>query len=418
MKRALVLAGGGSRGAYQIGVWQALRELDWNFDLVTGTSVGAINGAAIAMGEFDLAVELWKKLNTSSVFDLSAGKGEIPSYRDFVRAFLKEGGAGITPLKKILEETYDLNQICEGKIELGIMTFNLTKRRPETVFVSQLRNSKEKLIDYILASASIFPALKIYKIGTQKYVDGGYYNKMPIDMAIEKGAKEIIAVDLEAVGFTRNYRLEEAKIKYIKPYWDLGSMLSFDPETARRNIRLGYLDTMKSFYVFDGRAYALVKNQFARFYQNKKRTYEILCRQLGFFSKNEFLSKQAGKMTGHKGNLTKVPPEPVKEYSLKVFLFSAMEQAAEILGLNPEKIYTLPRLNQLLLSSYHKIPVAPAIIQSHSVRDLFDQKTALKFLTQVILEHNRQSGSVKLGYLSRLFPKEIKGAMYLALLLL
>ena len=43
-KRALVLAGGGAKGSYQIGVWRALQELDWTPDVITGASVGTLNG--------------------------------------------------------------------------------------------------------------------------------------------------------------------------------------------------------------------------------------------------------------------------------------------------------------------------------------------------------------------------------------
>ena len=60
-KTALVLGGGGSRGAYEIGVWQALREMDIDIHIVTGTSIGAINGAAIAQGDYDMAVRMWKQ---------------------------------------------------------------------------------------------------------------------------------------------------------------------------------------------------------------------------------------------------------------------------------------------------------------------------------------------------------------------
>ena len=51
-KTAVVLAGGGSRGAYQIGVWKALRELGIEYQLVTGTSVGALNGVLMVQGDF------------------------------------------------------------------------------------------------------------------------------------------------------------------------------------------------------------------------------------------------------------------------------------------------------------------------------------------------------------------------------
>ena len=46
MKTGIALAGGGSKGSYQTGVWKALRELGIDYDIVTGTSIGAINGAA------------------------------------------------------------------------------------------------------------------------------------------------------------------------------------------------------------------------------------------------------------------------------------------------------------------------------------------------------------------------------------
>lgn len=57
----LVLAGGGAKGAYQIGAWKAMRELGVTFDAITGVSIGAINGALIAQGDFDRAVELWNR---------------------------------------------------------------------------------------------------------------------------------------------------------------------------------------------------------------------------------------------------------------------------------------------------------------------------------------------------------------------
>ncbi|MEG0692572.1 MAG: patatin-like phospholipase family protein, partial [Oscillospiraceae bacterium] len=69
-KNALVLAGGGARGSYQIGVWQALRDLSINIDIVTGTSVGALNAALVTMDDFDNAVEVWKNMKTTMIFDV------------------------------------------------------------------------------------------------------------------------------------------------------------------------------------------------------------------------------------------------------------------------------------------------------------------------------------------------------------
>ena len=52
----LILAGGGAKGAYQIGAWKALIELGIQIEAIAGTSIGAINGAFIAQGDFDKAL--------------------------------------------------------------------------------------------------------------------------------------------------------------------------------------------------------------------------------------------------------------------------------------------------------------------------------------------------------------------------
>ena len=59
----LVLAGGGCKGVYQIGAWRALREMDIPIECVVGTSVGAMNGALVALDRYDGAVELWKNMS-------------------------------------------------------------------------------------------------------------------------------------------------------------------------------------------------------------------------------------------------------------------------------------------------------------------------------------------------------------------
>ncbi len=59
-KYGLVLAGGGAKGAYQLGAWEAMRELGIGFSAVTGVSVGSINGAFIVSDCFDEAVEFWR----------------------------------------------------------------------------------------------------------------------------------------------------------------------------------------------------------------------------------------------------------------------------------------------------------------------------------------------------------------------
>ena len=76
-KVALVLGGGGSRGAYEAGVWQALTELGIEIDIVTGCSVGAINAAMVVQGNVDLTAQLWREIETRMVFDVPEGSQPI-----------------------------------------------------------------------------------------------------------------------------------------------------------------------------------------------------------------------------------------------------------------------------------------------------------------------------------------------------
>lgn len=68
MKIGLVLSGGGSTGAYQLGVIKALEEINIKCNIVVGTSIGSINGAMYTAGEIAKAEEMWNTLSFKSVF--------------------------------------------------------------------------------------------------------------------------------------------------------------------------------------------------------------------------------------------------------------------------------------------------------------------------------------------------------------
>jgi NTE family protein len=71
MKKALILSGGGARGAFQVGVWKYLREINWTPDLICGTSIGAINAAAIGSGmPVKRLIDLWETHNRSEIYRL------------------------------------------------------------------------------------------------------------------------------------------------------------------------------------------------------------------------------------------------------------------------------------------------------------------------------------------------------------
>lgn len=242
-KTALVLGGGGSRGSYQIGVWQALREMDIDIDIVTGTSVGAINGAMVIQDEFDLSLSLWKELETNKILDVGLDRKDE------------------APLKKLLNQYIDEKIVRKSKVDYGLVTVELPGLNPHHLYKDNIPEGK--LIDFILASSALFPAIKYQDIDNIKYVDGGYSDNLPVDMALKKGATHVVAVDLDTAGIVRKKPLEQTEhLILIHCKWDLGSILVFDKNTAKRNIRLGYLDALKAFGFYDGCYYCFLKGEF------------------------------------------------------------------------------------------------------------------------------------------------------------
>lgn len=72
--RGLVLAGGGAKGSYQVGVYQALMELGWLPDVITGASVGSLNAALFVMGKVNEAADLWRSLDNHACWNCQRAK--------------------------------------------------------------------------------------------------------------------------------------------------------------------------------------------------------------------------------------------------------------------------------------------------------------------------------------------------------
>lgn len=242
---ALVLGGGGARGAYEVGVWQALREMDYPIDLIVGASVGAINGVMIAQDAYDLTVKLWNEMQTDQIL----GSGLLA--KDEV------------PLRRLMEQYIDESLVRRSKIEFGLVTTELPRLEPRYFYLEDIPEGK--LVDYIMASSSLFPAIKAQDIDHIKYVDGGYFDNLPVDMALKRGATHIIAVDLSTAGIVRKEPLRRAQnLIHLHCPWDLGAILLFDGMQANKLIRLGYLDTLKAFGFYDGNLYCFLKGEWAK----------------------------------------------------------------------------------------------------------------------------------------------------------
>ena len=110
MKQALVLAGGGAKGAYQAGCIKAMREIGYDFDIVTGTSIGALNALLVIQKDYEVLYKLWNEIKISDVlkdpinldFSFESMISQANLIKPFFKSYINEKGADITPLKKLI----------------------------------------------------------------------------------------------------------------------------------------------------------------------------------------------------------------------------------------------------------------------------------------------------------------------------
>ncbi|MCE9598270.1 MAG: patatin-like phospholipase family protein [Spirochaetia bacterium] len=192
--RGLILSGGGARGAYQVGVWKYLQELGWKPDLICGTSVGAVNSAAIGCGlNLEEMISLWKTIERGRIYKLSL-------WRQLVHTLTRRGYAPLMdtePFKNLLLEKLDISRLRRSEAEIIITAVNILK--------SQLKFFSHRVIDieHVMASSAIPILFPWQYIDGEPYWDGGIMANTPIQPALERGCKEILVVLLSPVGGSR-----------------------------------------------------------------------------------------------------------------------------------------------------------------------------------------------------------------------
>ncbi len=259
---ALVLAGGGAKGAYQIGAWKAFNELGIEIKAAAGASVGALNAALIAQGDFKKAEELWDGISLEKIVcippelvskgQLYLDKGNIRYLKDLNKSILKFGGLDSAPLLTLIKDTISEQSIRKSGFDLGLVTFNVGKLKPAELFLKEIPPGE--LAQFLLASAS-FPAFKRTTIDGNKYTDGGIYDNIPFQMIKNRGYKNIIVIDISGAGRNRRPDITGTRTVYIKNSLDIGGILNFNTDVLQQLKLMGYLDTLKVFGELEGIRY-------------------------------------------------------------------------------------------------------------------------------------------------------------------
>lgn len=262
---AIALEGGGAKGAYQVGVWRALQEAGIRYNAVSGTSVGALNGAMMAMKDLTMAESLWRDIRFSQVMNVDDDtmkrimNHEFENFGQFkdalrtIRDVILSGGFDTEPLRNLVAEHVDEEKIRNSGVEFFLSTFSLTDRKEVDVDAREL--APGELQNMLLASA-YFPAFKQEKLGGKNYTDGGVYDAVPINALITRGYKDLIVVRIYGFGVERRVKIpDDVTITTIAPTANLGNMLNFTSENSAHNMVLGYYDAQKVLYSLHGRDY-------------------------------------------------------------------------------------------------------------------------------------------------------------------
>ena len=272
---AIALGGGGAKGGYEVGVWRSLEEEGLRYNAVSGTSVGALNGALMTMRSPERAEELWKNIRYSDVMDVSdetmskvfGGElraSEIGSVLKRAYEIVRGGGFDVTPLRNLLREYIEPEAIKNSDVDFYIVTYSLTDKKEEDI---RVRDLPDDMICEMLLASAYYPAFKNEPLlGGKRYADGGIADSLPVTPLVQNGYKDIIAVRLTG-GLGREKRVRSKRgvnVQYIEPKRKLGSTLKFDPEQTRYNFDLGYYDAKRFVYGLLGEYYYIERTMSER----------------------------------------------------------------------------------------------------------------------------------------------------------
>lgn len=323
-KYGLCFSGGGGKGAYEIGVWKALKYLGKVFDItaVSGASVGAVNGVLFAAGDYEHAEKLWKSISSKEVISLSA---EVLRSGD---GLSNKAISSRDNLLEILNREIDYDKVKFSSVKVYANTSVIEEslvfpERPEEIkpnlhrYIDSMSEKyyclndlgEDKIIQVLLATTA-FPAVyPSVNMDGERMADGGLTDNVPIRPLVdEAGCSNLIVVmcgkDNEYDIYTAS-RAEE--IIEIRPSRNIGDFidgtLDFKSESVNFRIQLGFYDTLRALDMQERKQMGLPYTEAERL-QSEKRDYETIMTALN-----------AGKAVDRMQDSRKQYDDMLKKYS-------------------------------------------------------------------------------------------------------
>lgn len=193
--KALVLAGGGTRGSFTIGVLKYLLEVKgYSWDLISGVSAGALNGSFLAQYNQDeqyIGIKkleaIWRDIRgNQSIYKPWLPIG-FPSFFGYIASFWTGGIFSTEPLKNLIKDSFDKDKVIQAGNKLLVGAVSLQTGKCEFV-----EETNENLLDYIVASSAYPVAFPPVSIGEKTYIDGGMRREVsPLEIVLDYNPTEI-----------------------------------------------------------------------------------------------------------------------------------------------------------------------------------------------------------------------------------
>ncbi len=267
---AFVLAGGGGRGAYHIGVWKALREYGYSDEItaVSGTSVGALNALLYGNGEFELGEYVWNHITQKDIlqFDEKTFQKAVPfavaaricplvmgtvpftvaAYYT-VGKMLKGGVFSPQGIEDLILKNIDMPRIRDNRMPLYAGSFAVSKAK--MAYLQMNGKSDEEIRTIAMASSALPVVFPTQTIDGVTYLDGGIKDNVPVTPLYELGYRKFIVCHLSDHAKPGRFqkKFPDAQFVEIIPTVSQGGvidgLLDFSPDGAARRIEQGYFDT-------------------------------------------------------------------------------------------------------------------------------------------------------------------------------
>ena len=261
MKIGMVLAGGGAKGAYEIGVWKALREfkIDKYINVISGTSIGALNAILFMQGDLEIAEELWCNISKETVLptdnkDLIArgilvtlGSKNMKFVKKYIPKALEAGNISRDGLVNILDDYIDFNRVLNRNITCYASCTEIPDFVPKYFKINEY--DLDTIKNILLATSALPMIYESQRVEGNQYLDGAMVDNIPIQPVYGEKCDIIIVVSLSnTLNINKRMYPNTRFIEIVPKVMDesfVDGTLGFTRDGAEKRIKQGYEDTIE-----------------------------------------------------------------------------------------------------------------------------------------------------------------------------